>query len=372
MSMRPAPRGQWDLGNIVAAFSSAGLDSSKWPEALDVISRETESVGALMLPISSAGIFPPIPYNPAIEEVIEPYFARDWVSHDIRRRAVPKLLKTGVISEFDYTTKEEIARHPFFQDYLCRYGLTWSGIVLMASGEDAWCVSVQRGRDQYPFSPAELEKLRSLSQHLSAAVATARAIGFARADGAMEGFEQSNRAMFMLDRFGRAVRFNKGAERLIGNGINLVAGELRFADAASNKSYQTWLYKVIRGYAAASPQIAITRPIARPLALIISRNSIVTIDSFSPVQAIVTVLDPELRLLPRIAELRLCFGLTEAEARIAVHLASGASLECAASGFGIAYSTARNQLASVMAKAGVSRQAELVAMLVAMGTPGYS
>lgn len=59
-----------------------------------------------------------------------------------------------------------------------------------------------------------------------------------------------------------------------------------------------------------------------------------------------------------------CFGLTRAEARLAVRLGSGVSLEEAAAGMEISIHTARSQLKSIFAKTGCKRQAELVALLL--------
>lgn len=58
------------------------------------------------------------------------------------------------------------------------------------------------------------------------------------------------------------------------------------------------------------------------------------------------------------------FGLSQAEARLAVRLAGGASLEKAVLHMGISIHTARSQLKSIFSKTGCRRQAELVALLL--------
>ncbi|WP_349962569.1 helix-turn-helix transcriptional regulator [Rhizobium sp. ZPR3] len=63
------------------------------------------------------------------------------------------------------------------------------------------------------------------------------------------------------------------------------------------------------------------------------------------------------------AVLRGTFGLTAAEARLAIGLAKGASLSATAISLGITYQTSRSQLKVVFAKLGVHRQSELVAVL---------
>jgi DNA-binding CsgD family transcriptional regulator len=67
--------------------------------------------------------------------------------------------------------------------------------------------------------------------------------------------------------------------------------------------------------------------------------------------------------LPPCARLRARFGLTKAEARLALHLASGRSLACAAEAFGVRLTTLRSQLGQIYSKTGTNRQVELVALL---------
>ena len=71
----------------------------------------------------------------------------------------------------------------------------------------------------------------------------------------------------------------------------------------------------------------------------------------------------ERRARPPQEALHASFGLTAAEARLAIKMASGAALETVADELRISKETARNQLKAVFHKTGVRRQAELVALL---------
>lgn len=68
------------------------------------------------------------------------------------------------------------------------------------------------------------------------------------------------------------------------------------------------------------------------------------------------------------SRLRADFGLTPAESRLAAALADGACLADAAERFGTTRATVRSQLKSIFCKTGVSRQTELV-RLVLLGAP---
>ena len=67
--------------------------------------------------------------------------------------------------------------------------------------------------------------------------------------------------------------------------------------------------------------------------------------------------------------LRRHFGLTPAEARLALHLVAGETLRSAEAKLSITYETARTHLKSIFSKTGTRRQAELV-MVVVSALPG--
>ena len=62
-------------------------------------------------------------------------------------------------------------------------------------------------------------------------------------------------------------------------------------------------------------------------------------------------------------EIRRRFGLTGAEARLAIKVASGASIADASQALGVSYQTARSQMRDIYAKLNIHRQTELVIIL---------
>lgn len=80
--------------------------------------------------------------------------------------------------------------------------------------------------------------------------------------------------------------------------------------------------------------------------------------------AIVLIADPEKQQTLPEDHLRLLYGLTKAEARLAVLLATGISLEQAAEQLAISRNTVRTELAHIFDKTNTRRQAELVRLLL--------
>jgi DNA-binding CsgD family transcriptional regulator len=82
---------------------------------------------------------------------------------------------------------------------------------------------------------------------------------------------------------------------------------------------------------------------------------------------VVRVADPATRRrAPSVPFLRAAFGLTQAEADLAVALCAGASLAEFAAARGSSIHTARTQLRALLGKTRTDRQAELVGLLTAL------
>jgi PAS domain-containing protein len=201
-----------ELGTIGEAFVAAAMDSALWNAAMDVAARATGSTGAVLV----KGALRSFPRSESIQRAAEAYVNDGWITNDLRKRAQPFFIRSGVSSEFDFTTPEEIARHPYYQEFLRPHKLRWSAAVKVGDGADFWCLSLQRSISDGPFSPNELRLLAGLSRRLASAAELARAFGRARAGSALDAFEASGSAAAMIDRNGRAIRLNGLAERIIG------------------------------------------------------------------------------------------------------------------------------------------------------------
>jgi DNA-binding CsgD family transcriptional regulator len=87
------------------------------------------------------------------------------------------------------------------------------------------------------------------------------------------------------------------------------------------------------------------------------------LSAIRPVASVIVV-DPEHRPTLPVERVQRAFGLTAAEARLAVQLAAGDDLRTAAANLGITYGTARVRLANVFNKTDTRRQGELIGLLL--------
>lgn len=348
-----------ELAAVGEAFVTAAIDPARWNAAMDVAAQATGSTGAVLV----KGALRSFPSSDSLRRAAESFVNDGWIKNDLRMRAVPFFIRSGVSSEFDFTTPEEMARHPYYQEFLRPHKLRWSAAVKVGDGADFWCLSVQRGISDDPFSANELRQLAGLSRHLASAAELARAFGRARANSALDAFETSGSAAAMINRSGQAIRLNGLAERLIGSDLKIVDRRFVSFDRNATAALDRALHSLIwsPGVEALRPPIVLPRRFGRPILAYPSRAP-VGLDIFAPCRAIVIFVDLDARIIVEPTELARAFGLTPAEARLASKLVDEDSVETAADKLGIAYETARKTLKSVFAKTNTHRQAQLVAL----------
>ncbi|OWJ57075.1 hypothetical protein BWR60_34395 [Inquilinus limosus] len=86
-------------------------------------------------------------------------------------------------------------------------------------------------------------------------------------------------------------------------------------------------------------------------------------------QAAIFIVDPGQNPTPAPALLQELFGLTAAEAGLAVEIGRGDGIQAAADRLAISGNTARTHLARIFEKTGTGRQAELVRLLAQCSLP---
>jgi DNA-binding CsgD family transcriptional regulator len=294
---------------------------------------------------------------------VETYIRDGWINKDVRYRPAAILFKRGVVTEFDFTSREEMAREPHYQEFL--RPISSAGAVKVGEGEDVWCLSIQRMIDQEPFGAAEIAHLAELSRCLAGAAELARAFGFARIEAALEAFEASGSPAVIVDRLGEAVRVNPSAERLLGTDLQIVkrrvASSSRNATAVLDRALHALIWASQGG--AFHPPVVLPRRQGRPILAYPTRLPAIASGAFWPGQACIVFVDLDARRTTLAGDLTAAFRLTPAEARLAVRLLAEESLEAAAAKLGVSIETARNQLKSVYEKTDTHRQAQLVALL---------
>jgi DNA-binding CsgD family transcriptional regulator len=180
----------------------------------------------------------------------------------------------------------------------------------------------------------------------------------------LDAIEVMNAAIACVDLSGKILYANDPAEKLLENSGFFQLGperELRSVVPAETKSFKAFLQDVASASddAPARSVFRFSHPeISEPIVV----SAVRTEGSASHVSLIIA--DPRRKAITSPEEIAVALNLTRSESRVVFGLVSGGSVDEAAETAGVSISSARTYLKNVFAKTGVSRQAELVRLVL--------
>jgi DNA-binding CsgD family transcriptional regulator/PAS domain-containing protein len=280
-----------------------------------------------------------------------------------------------IIALDDLLSDAELIASDYYQHYLQPIGLF--RILGVDTGDPDGLLArlrFSRRREEAAFSDRDRELLALITPHLRQALEIyARLNHMASERDIYAGaVDQLSVATIILDEKGRLLNTNAMASALLkeGDGLSLRGKHLHIEGRNTNRELQAALASVIRAQQAGETSLVkalrVPRPGARsPLGLVIRP---VPVSEWGEGQAgpcaAVFISDPDQRDSASQQTLGELFSLTPAEANVAILLARGLNLAEVSEAQNISPHTARAQLKSIFAKTGVSRQAELVRMII--------
>ena len=354
-------------------------DPRAWREFL---TRSADALGASSAHLISNGAIGCegfwLPHNlePGALQRYEAHFRRLDSWYAARPRLAPG--QWALLRAEELVPDEIFLHSEFYHDFLRPQGIRWGCLCLLeppAPGACEYALGYFRPASRACFGAREEALIAEFGRHLSRIERIAAASAQARAR-----IQDPGCAVFLLTEFGGLIQCNEEAEELRRNG--LVAVE-PWGLRLSSQELNLWLYAALhpRGRSAeasASPRLA-TR--WEPLGAVELELCTATPVLSSPLLRVArrTLIVRPLHRLPgagavaiRVATRR--YRWTSAEADAAGRLAAGATVTAIAATRGISVETVRSHLKAAKRKAGVSRQADLVRVIVriASGADGES
>lgn len=373
------------LLNTITRIHRASLSPETWPEALDAISHCVGSPRAVMYSVrpddGSVLEFRSHNVDPAYGGRYLSYYHQvdPWLECAAYLDSKRPLRGTEIVPDIAMRQTEHY--NDFLKPQDIRFLLT--GFTDKTSTRMDILSVFHRVR-QDDFNDRSVRVFEILIDHVSQALNVERTLDGARAcsRGLGAALDSVPRAIVLLNSGGAVVYANAAADRLLSaaDGLSVSGGRLEATSPGARKS----LDRLLRDAADAPfrtrhqrrltkvPRISGRHPYVVRAAPIESTPDIADVNDLpeSP-RLLVTISDPEDRHpVPTAGELQVIYGLTPAEANLAVELSGGATLARVAERQGIAVSTVRKYLRSVFDKTGTHRQAELVQRLVTeLGEP---
>ena len=369
---------------ILASLHEAALDDTHWPTASALIDDALGVHGNCLvygdansredIRIYYAGFFYHGQRHREWErEYFEVYFPLD--------ERIPRLLQlpdSQLVHMADLFTEEELKTSAVYNDFSTRVHAQ-NSIDVRMDGPGGSCITwgVNDPVDGNGWSSARLGSMRRLLPHIRQFVSFRQALAGAGALGAslMELLETTGSGIIQLDRRGRIVEVNDRARDLLrtGDGLFDERGFLFARRPEDNDRLQEMLKRALPPFGVRGVGGSMMVGRASVLPLVLHVNPVDRQESdirVWPVAALMLVVDPSGRRRIDPAMAGAALGLTGMESRVAVLLAEGMSVSSIAAATDRKESTIRWHVRNMFTKLGLSRQADLVRLLMPLaGVP---
>lgn len=301
---------------------------------------------------------------------LEAYLKGDWHHQDIWTQSCRKAYQyscSDVLTDSTIIDEADRRKSPFFHEFYLDWGIGHVACWNFGVGDEDLGFTIKRpvGR---PFSDADVSALRVFKRAANRIGLLVRKFHQQHLVGFLEGLEASGKPSMMLNHLGEVVYVTASAETLIGDGFS-INRSIPFGTTVSSEAGFLALRQWARRRGGAVPESFVIQRLSSPHPIIaipvpIPDDGLLALPNG---RAVVMFLDlskkPE---MPKTL-LRSMFGLTKREAEVAALLARGDHAENISKNLGLKPASVRQVIKSVMAKADVSRQTELVAMLARFG-----
>jgi DNA-binding CsgD family transcriptional regulator len=377
----PGTPADHDLDEVVATAFEAASGARPWRDACEAMCRGFDVWGVQVL-----GMFR---NNGALAFSFEggqmtPQASLDYVTryHAISPRAglMPHLESNPWVHDHEHFDESFVASDRFYQEFLIPHGTRWMSVTrLLDEGGVAVLLCLLRAVGTQPMDAADIARVERVRSGLVRAlrVYVERSHGRPLAVAGLALLEWMPQGVLVVNEMRAIVYRNPAAERLLALGEGLVDRE-GYVDCLTAQGSRD-LAAAIRSLGLGGAKLeghGVDRTVVRlpvkgggpgQLVLAIAVRPESTMGAFGDTPCAVLIvhpLDAASSLDPFV--IGFAFNLTPAEAHVAAAVAEGRSPEQVARERGVSLTTVRAQLRSAFEKIGVSRQSELVRVLLEM------
>lgn len=367
----------WDEGRILAladAFQTAALEGQGWYESLEGLAKATGSQTGELIGLGSDAA---VPFN--LMTNIDPGFMVAFAADGGGDPDINPFVRAGiaapvlqVLADPDFMSAEDYRRNAWYHDFLLPWDVPHICLTTLERSDSTLIgLAVGRSRANGPISDEQRAVFAALAPHVRVAVRTQMALENQGARLLSRAFEGLSMIAFVCDGRGRVQAMTPAAESFVGSNGPLQLRQRRLEAAAKDDAAAlsraidaAALGITLPGSPTATTIVLRGRTTPRALVLEVVRLPALAHEfTFTP-RVLVVGRTQQANRTQRMQTLaQAVFGLTSAEAEVAVRIAAGQSPEEIAAVRTVAVGTIRAQLKTAMSKCGVRRQAELVSHL---------
>lgn len=313
-------------------------------------------------------------FGPSLDSYVQEYASEDMLSQHIMTEPISLFYA----SNLDVPYPEDFPSTRFYQEWLVPQEIAYAtGATVLREGDWLTQLFLQRSPSHLPFTRSDLDQLNNLVPHLQRAIQMRQRFTELQLGQNFLASSLDVLAMptLLFDEHGRVVHVNRSGEAILNERRDcwVEGGHVFTRNAVVTRHINRELTNAIRashGDIASAPNevVVLQRPGGMPLSFMLTPLNLAGRAS-SHGAALMFIFDPEKVPTPTTEVVKRLFGLSRAEAELAVALCCGKTLEDAAQERGTSTHTTRTQLKHIFHKTGTKRQTDLVAML--LSSPAY-
>ncbi len=350
--------------DCVDRIYEASAVPSLWPGVLEQVAHGVDAaVGSLYI-AEPDGSYRWIGTEGA-SRLFHEYMAHKPPLEPIRIHKAEALEHDSFYTDIDFDDPS-VFEHPLYTEFLYPRNLGWHAASKFAlpTGEAVY-VWFERFRDRGMFEPSAIRSLNALRPHFGRAAVMTAQLSLERTRGMTTALDTVGIPAAVLKHGGTLFVANEEFHKLVPSVVldrnqRVSIADPR-ADALLGEVIARLTTKGALGQSRSIPVVA--REGRPPLIFHVLPVRGAANDIFAKGLALLIVTPVDRSAVPSAEVLRVLFDLTPAEARVARGIAQAKTVETVALENGVSRETVRTQLAAVLAKTGMTRQAELVALL---------
>ena len=370
---------------VVAALHEAMLGDAHWQAASTLIDDACGTKGSHLIVVDGhtrnrpEWLFDRLYYHGESRADLAQEYVKDFFPIDERIPRLMQLPDRHVVHVTKLLTERELKNSPTYNDALLRADCQ-NSLNLRMDGPDGLDILMGLADPTEPsgWSSNNIRMIERVLPHIRQFVRVRHVLIRAEALGASftELLDNTEVGVTYLDQRGMIYETNARARDILGQGDGLAdrGGFLHARLPADDAKLAKLLVRALpkSNAAAASGSMAVTRSSVLPrFALHVNPVTSRQMDfGARHIAAIVLIVDPgsKLRIAPDLLSATL--GLTEAQSQVAAELAAGSSVRDIAAATRRQESSVRSLVKQMHAKLGISRQADLVRMVLSAGQFG--
>ncbi|SNS24926.1 regulatory protein, luxR family [Sphingomonas laterariae] len=358
--------------DVIRHFDAAALDSAHWLPALQALSDATRSTHGQLIGIGGPAAIPFNWVTGFAEKALQEFASIDGGSAAVNPRvaAAAAFGDEPVIFEQHYDAVRGGLSSDVYADFSATHDIPYGCQTTLVADEIGFVgLAVLRGEKAGVTSEEDRAIFARITPHVRSAVRLQVALERQGAKLVAGAFEAMTVAAFLCDAGGRVIAFTPEAEKLLQRGrFHLRGGGLACPTAADTSLVR----REVRRHALIGPGV-IAPPMAslflpggpddEPLVAEIASLPVDRWTFGAGARAVIVIRRRRRRIAGAAEALVAAYGLSPAEADVALRLIDAESREAIAAARDVSVGTVRAQIKAIFGKLGVNREIELVSRL---------